>query len=375
MRIGLNLLYLLPGIVGGTENYAAGLLHGFAKKGKQHEFFVFVNEESSHWPMPDATNMVRVICPLNGSIRWQRYYFEQMSFKTILSRYKIDILHSLGYVGPLKTPCPSVVTIHDLNFRVNEMSVVRRVILEFFVLTTARRSNRIVAVSEFSRNEIVDQLKVPGDKVAVVHEAPIPWEFPVLNDIQSSSILDKYNIREPYLLAFSNQCPHKNINGLLGAYALSRRQYGLTHTLILVGHHPATIDMASVMGEWGNNAVVFTGYLDRKELQSILHRADLLVFPSFYEGFGLPVLEAMSLGVPVVCSASASLPEVAGNAGVYFNPYSVSDMAQKISEVAMNPVLRAELRTKGFENLERFSWEKAAIETLDIYNEVFCRAI
>jgi glycosyltransferase involved in cell wall biosynthesis len=119
-----------------------------------------------------------------------------------------------------------------------------------------------------------------------------------------------------------------------------------------------------------DEAVRFVGYLHEDALQGVLANADTLAFPSLYEGFGLPILEAMAMGVPVVCSDRASLPEVAGEAAVYFNPLSVEDMAQKIGHIASNPALRDELRQKGFENVKRFSWEKTARETLVIYRQV-----
>ncbi len=368
MRIGLNLLYLLPGIVGGTETYAKGLLDGLAKVGVDHDFLIFVNREAAEWPLPSVKNFLQVICPLSGSKRWKRYAFEQTLFPKLLKSYKIDVVHSLGYVGPFFTSCRSVSTIHDVNFESVDMPKMRKLSLDFFVRNTARLSNHVITVSQFSKNEIVSRLKISPEKITVVHEAPL-LDPNSPEETESAFILAKHDLKLPYILAFSNSFPHKNISGLLQAYVLAQQKYGLTRQLVLVGHRPVIKELFSILRKVKPDSVTFTGYLEHEELRTILRHAELLVFPSFYEGFGLPVLEAMLLGVPVACSNCASLPEVVGNAGIYFDPNSIEDMAKKISQVVCNPVLQEKLRQAGFDNLKRFSWERAARETLEIYQK------
>ena len=141
MRIGINLLYLIPGIVGGTETYAAGLLQGLANIGFDEEYIIFSNREAFDWPLPDRLNFRQVVCPIHGSNRAKRYFFEQFEFPKLLRDHRIDLIHSLGYIGPIKTSCPAVVTIPDLNFvdLARTMPFQKRLIL---LLRTSNKQNR-----------------------------------------------------------------------------------------------------------------------------------------------------------------------------------------------------------------------------------------
>lgn len=363
MRIGLNLLYLLPGVVGGTETYAAGLLAGLAKTDRQDEFFVFVNKEAENWPLPAAENFTRVACPVRAVSRARRYFFEQTYLPKWLKTRRIDLVHSLGYVGPHFCPCPSVVTIHDLNYRAfgKTMSLQRKLALEFFVKCSARRAKGIIAVSEFGREEIVRTFGVDIAKIFVTYEAPHVVETEPMN---FGKVLSKYGIKQPYIVAFSSSSPHKNIPRLIQAFARARNDFNLPHQLVMIGHLPAGeqnfLDMPGL---------VFTGYVDGPQKWTLLRGAEMLVFPSTYEGFGLPVLEAQQAGVPVLCSNAASLPEVAGEAAVYFDPLSVDEIAKGIGQAANDSGLREKLKQKGQENVGRFSWETTARKTLEVYEK------
>jgi glycosyltransferase involved in cell wall biosynthesis len=364
MRIGLNLLYLLPDVVGGTETYARGLLYGLAQLDTQDKFIVFVNQESANWPLPDASNFSRVVCPVHATNRAWRYFFEQIRLPRLLKEHSVDVVHSLGYVSPiLSLTCPSVVTIHDLNYRAfgEQMRLIRRLVLSVVVRQSAFRSQRVITVSEFSRQEIIQAFDIDPKEVISIHEAPRVWNSSNTKHLSIERILESYRISLPYILAFSSPSPNKNISRLFQAI----EQADILHQMVLVGRRSA-IEMPESL----DSSVVFTGYVPDEILQAIMSNAQMLVVPSTYEGFGLPVLEAMALGVPVACSNVASLPEVAGDAAIYFDPLSVDDMARKITKLATNVGLRKELREKGFQNLQRFSWEKTARGTLDVYRSV-----
>jgi len=158
---------------------------------------------------------------------------------------------------------------------------------------------------------------------------------------------------------------------LLEAFSEAKRQRRIAQRLILIGHPYSSEEWSPLARDLVERRdVIWAGYLERRQVFSVLKRAEFLVFPSFYEGFGLPVLEAMAAGLPVVCSNAASLPEVAGNAAVFFDPFSVADIGEKIVAAANDPSLRNELRERGVENLKRFSWEKTAAETVAVYDEL-----
>jgi glycosyltransferase involved in cell wall biosynthesis len=363
LRVGLNLLYLIPGEVGGTETYAKGLLGGLARIDQDDEFVVFVNQEGANWELPALSNVLRVICPVWAINRARRYFFEQVHLPRLLKHYRIDVVHSLGYVAPLFSPCPSVVTIHDLNYRAfgDRMSAPRRMALAFFVEQSAQRASHVIAVSEYARGQILSALGISPAKVTATLSAPFSAGSAV---VELDSVLAEHGIDKPYIIAFSSSSPNKNIPRLISAFSQARQAYSLPHRLVLVGHRPPN------QVSDGLNSVVSTGYLDEPSKQTLLSGAEMLVFPSTYEGFGLPVLEAQQVGVPVLSSTAASLPEVAGEAAVFFDPLSVDAMAEAIGRVAQDPGLRIALREKGYQNVGRFSWEQTARQTYQIYRSV-----
>jgi len=359
VRIGLNLLYLIPGVVGGTETYGRGLLEGLAEVGSQHEFDVFLNREAACWPLPEQANFRRVVCPIGGTRRAGRYVYEQATLPRILEARGVDLLHSLGYVAPLFPGCRSVVTIPDTHFLAygERTAIARRVILRAMVWSTAARADHVVTISEFSRQELFRRLGVSPSRVTVTHLAPgRTW-----TDGRTRRLVTGRT--GGYAIAFSSSSPNKNIPRLIDAYELARSR-GLAQRLVIVGHLPARLSKTLPDG------LELTGYQDDEQLFETLTGADFLVFPSLYEGFGLPVLEAMAVGVPVLCSNRASLPEVAGKAALFFDPESIEEMAGGIVTVGGDPELRSQLRARGLENAARFSWQRAARETLAVYGRV-----
>lgn len=364
MIVGLNLLYMLPGIVGGTETYAAGLLQGLSRTDGADRFAVFVNREASDWPLPDDPRFERVVCPVLATSRSARYRYEQFRLPALALAQGVDVLHSLGYVAPLRLRRPSVVTVHDVHHLAHgrPRELPRRLLLARMIRASVRRAAAVITVSRFSRGEVARAYGLPASRIDVVYEAPHPH--------LADGTAEPSGSRGPsgtYLLAFGGVTPNKNLERLLAAFALARERHGVDQQLVLVGRLPAGLDTARA-------GVVTTGYLAEPELAGMLRRADALVFPSLYEGFGLPVLEAMAAGVPVVCSNAAAIPEVAGTAAVYFDPDDVEAMAAKIAMVAQDPALRAALAERGRERAASFTWEHAARETIAVYRRVTSRA-
>ncbi len=366
MKIGINLLYLLPGVVGGTETYARGLLDGLARIGGEDKFDVFVNRQAETWPIPPKANFTRFVCPVDGRRRFMRVMFEQTRLPRLIAEGEIQVVHSLGYISPLLVACPSVVTVHDLNFVAigSGMALHRRIGLNLLVRSSIRRASKVIAVSEFSRREICATFGIPKERVVAIWEG-CDYLVPAHVSGMQAELLTRMRIERPYAIAFGSQSRNKNLNRLLRAFRLARERYTFPHSLVIVGHLP---DWEIAEDRW--ERVCTTGYLAKEDLVAIFCGAEMLIFPSYYEGFGLPVLEAMSLGVPVVCSNKASIPEVAGEAAVFFDPYSIEDMAEKIGVVLEDTSLRSELTRKGHLNIRRFSWLETARETLKVYREV-----
>lgn len=364
MRIGLNLLYLIPNIVGGTEEYAAGLLAGLAGLKTAHEFVVFVNEEGADWPIPSGKGFTRVVCPVRALNRGKRYFYEQAHLPRQLAKYKLDLIHSLGYVGPIFLPCPGVVTVPDVNFWAigHTMPSYKRLTLNFFSTQSIKRAAAVVTISDFSKKSIVSLGIAEPAKIQVTPLGPRGAQ-PELTQKNIVEIQHRYGLVDKYWAAFGGSAIHKNISRLLQAYA--RLGQSMRRKLLLLGHLPPDVKTSDL-----TDGVVATGYVPAEHVLPLLAGAEMFILPSLYEGFGLPVLEAQQVGVPVVCSSAGSLPEVAGDAAVYFQPESIDDMCEKIAIVAQDSVLRNQLRQKGVLNLQRFSWEKTAIATLSVYEGV-----
>jgi len=364
MRFGINLLYLLPGISGGVETYADGLLTGLSQLDNENEFFIFVNQNAAQWRIPDKNNFIRVVCPVEGLKRHRRYFYEQFQFPKLLKEYRIDLVHSLGYVCPLRSPCPSVVTIPDLNFIdiAQTLSAGKRIVLKFFSTQSAKRSDHIITISNFSKQRLCNVLSLHEEKITVTLLASNKRNN-IDTSITTSALLNSYCVKKPYIVAFAGGAIHKNIPRLLSAFALSK--ISSQHKLVLIGTIPANVDSKKLAGN-----VIATGYVPDEHILPLLSSAELFILPSLYEGFGMPVLEAQQAGVPVLCSTAGSLPEVAGESAVLFNPYSIDDMAEKIRLVLGDHSLRDALRHKGLANVQRFTWEKTAQETLSVYEQV-----
>lgn len=372
MRIGVNWLFLLPGIVGGTETYAVSLLKALGQRDLENEYCIFLNKESAHLEMPSYRNFKRIVCPVRAKIRVARYIWEQTVLPFQARSHNLDLLHSLGYVQPLRLPCASIVTIHDLNFHnlANWMPCEKRMLLRFFVTRSAQRADHIITVSEFSKKQIVEILGIPEDKITVTYNAvrqrghqAQPFEI----------VSAQYGLHRPYILALSSFSPHKNMAALIKAFAILRQRGFRDLQLVVAGHPPKdNRSLKMLLEDYYSliDAVVFMGYVRDDVLPTLYAHAEAFVFPSLYEGFGIPVLEAFLYGAPVACSNAAALPEIAGDAACYFDPTNVEDMADVISRLLDNEALRKLLVKRGKERVTHFTWEETARKTLEVYKQV-----
>lgn len=366
MLIALNLLYLIPGVVGGTETYATSLIHALAKTDGDNEYIVFVNQGAADLDVTPGENFRRVVCPFIALRRIVRYSWEQAILPFQLKREAPDLVHSLGYVAPLAARGPHVVSIHDLNYLGHQgrRTAAGRRAFGFFVEQTVKRASHVITISEFSRREIVRNLDVDEDRISVIHLAGKETNGTVPAKVSSVHS----TLPTPYIMAFSSLSAHKNIARLIAAFATI--SHLVPHSLVLVGHLPENPAFRDEIEKTGSDRVKLTGYLPDDEVQSLMQDASLFAFPSLYEGFGMPILDAQHAGVPVACSAAAALPEVAGEGACLFDPLSVESMAKALSDCLLDMDLREKLVEKGCVNVARFSWGKVARETLAVYTAI-----
>ena len=294
-----------------------------------------------------------------------------------LARLAADVYHGPAVFLPLvKLGYRTVVTIHDLVSFLFPQTVPRKYAVYMRLMTrlAVRSADRIIAVSESTRDDLRRVLRVPDDKVVVIHEAVAP-EFAVSPGADGiAAIVHRYGIRRPYCLFVGNVEPRKNLARLVEAFGLLRARSA--PQLVLVGTRGWLYNgiLAAVEAQGGAPDIVFTGYVPPADLPALYAGAVCFVFPSLYEGFGLPVLEAMAAGAPVVASRVGAIPEVAGDAALLVDARRPGELAEAIETVLADATLRARLIERGRARARLFTWEAVARETLEVYELVGARA-
>jgi glycosyltransferase involved in cell wall biosynthesis len=369
-HIGLNLIFLVPGETGGMEVAARELIPALIDQAPEGtRFTAFINREAAAaGDGPWGTLLPAVTVPVAAHNRVQWVLGEQLLLPRLASRARVDLMHSLASTAPLKGPFRRVVTVHDLIYaRFPEAhSGIREKGMRVLVPAAVRRSERVIVDSQSTRADLIELLDLDPGRIDVV---PLG-----LGNVRREEPLGEAEVRgrlelgeRRVLLSLSAKRPHKNLASLIGALAQipSERR----PLLVLPGYStPYEADLRALAAGLGvAEDVRFVGWLQGKEIEGLWALARAFVYPSLYEGFGLPVLEAMARGVPVTCSRASSLPEVAGDAALLFEPTDEHAIASAIVRLLDDESLRARLTSLGHERVRRFTWERAAQLTLASY--------
>jgi glycosyltransferase involved in cell wall biosynthesis len=306
---------------------------------------------------------------------WPRYGVLRVPLALALASYRdrLDVLH-VQYVGPPWHRGALVVTIHDLAFlRVpDSFAPLLRWRLRRQVPANARRAAGIITVSEYSKRDIAHTLGIAAERIAVVHDAPDPHFAPVHDEHVMSTLRQRLGIAQRYVLCVGRLNPRKNLLGVLQAFERVRAQLSEPIQLVIAGPRDYRSDHldAAIAQSPCRQDVIRTGYVADGELPALFSAAAVFVYPSFFEGFGLPPIEAMACGTPVVTSGVTSLPEVVGDAAVIVDPRRPDDIAAALLRVLTDADLRAGLIRKGTARAAHFSWHAAAQQTLGVYRRV-----
>jgi glycosyltransferase involved in cell wall biosynthesis len=296
-----------------------------------------------------------------------RILWEQMIQPWSLRQAGVDLLHGLALVGPAVSACPFVVTIHDLSFLFypQNFQLLKRLYLQFFTRHSVRRARRVIAISENTKRDVVQQYGIPADKVDLIYYGLDPIFRPLPSD-QVDRFRAERRLPERFMLFVGTLEPRKNVVRLVEAYAQLPRERPL---LLLVGGKGwlyddifARVEDLDLSGE-----VRFVGYVPAEELPWWYNAADLFVYPSLYEGFGLPPLEAMACGTPVVSSTVSSLPEVVGSGGLLVDPTDTEALASAMKRMVTDRETHDSTRAAGLAQAQTFSWAEAAQRTVDSY--------
>jgi glycosyltransferase involved in cell wall biosynthesis len=368
-HVGLNLVFLVPGETGGMEVVARELIPALLQAAPQLRFTAFVNREAAAaGGGPWGELLPAVTVPVNARDRVQWVLGEQTLLPRLAARQGVGLLHSLASTAPLRGRFRRVVTVHDLIYErfPQAHAGVRDKGMKVLVPWAARRSNRVLVDSQSTRDDLITLTGVGADRIDVV---PLGLGAP-----QRGAALGEREVRSRFelgerrvVLSLSAKRPHKNLLALIGA--LARIPAEDRPVLVLPGyrteHEQELRERARMLGI--DRDIRFPGWVSVAELEGLWEVADVFVFPSLYEGFGLPVLEAMARGVPVACSNTSSLPEVAGDAALLFDPHDESAIADAVRRLLGDPDEAGRLRAHGRQRARLFTWKRTARLTLDSY--------
>jgi glycosyltransferase involved in cell wall biosynthesis len=369
IKIGIDARMFATGFTG-IGRYVFELIQNLAKLDTKNEFVCFLNApEFKNFQAP-APNFraVKVDAP-HYSIA------EQTKFLHALNTEKLDLMHFTHFNAPFFYRGKSIVTIHDLTlsfFPGKKMNKFwQRVAYNLVLRRTCTQARKIIAVSQNTKNDLQKILKISTEKIQVILNG-VGKEFRPAKNLTAlrQYLSQKFGIHQDFLLYTGVWRNHKNLLGLLKALAKLLAEKSFSGSLVITGradpiYAPEIFALIKKLNLAKN--VIFPGLVPDSDLLALLQSARVFVFPSFYEGFGLPLLEAMGCGIPIVASSASSIPEVCGEAAVFFDPYNITEMAKKIEQVWEDEKLRAELVARGFEQVKQFSWERCAREIYSNY--------
>lgn len=389
MRIGIDARFYGPigkGLGRYTQEVVDNIIKITSATSASFNFVIFLSPDNFDEFVCEQVNVEKVCL----KIKWYSWQ-EQILMPFYIWRQKLDLMHYPHFNVPVLTPCKFVVTIHDLiltHFPTRRATTLNPLVYRLknlayrLVISSAiKRAKKIITVSEFTKNDILEQFKVSADKIVVTYEGVANLakgrDSLFVAKLDNEEILKQYHIANNFLLYVGNAYPHKNLEMLLKVFAkLLGRKPDLR--LVLVGRedyfYSRVHDEARALNIWQkgniNSPVIFPGYVSDAQLEILYQEARAYIFPSLYEGFGLPPLEAMARNCPVISSNRSSLPEILGEAALYFNPENEIDMMGKIESLLNDNELRNLLITKGLEQVKKYSWWECAHKTLVVYQQI-----
>jgi glycosyltransferase involved in cell wall biosynthesis len=360
MIIGIEAERANAGQKTGVEHYAKQLILNLAALDAQNQYVLYLRTKPQEWFLNLPKNFRIKVMPFP-------LFWTQLRISWEMLFHKVDVLFIPASALPIFHPKCSVVTIHDVAWKYfpESFTPFMRNFLEWSTSFAVKNASKIIAVSESTKRDLVKFYSVNPQKVAVIYhgyEESGQW---AVGSGQWELVLP-----EKYVLFLSTLQPRKNLEGLIKAFVeLKKENPELPQKLVVVGRPGWKFESILQTLNAHKDIVVYLNYVSDSDRMQILSKAELLVLPSFYEGFGMQILEAFENNVPVATSNISSMPEVAGEAAVYFNPKNISEIKNAIKNVLLDKSLAENLRTKGKERLKNFSWEKCAEETLKVITQ------
>jgi len=392
-RIGIDARFYGP-IGKGLGRYTKEVVDRVIKLDEQNEYVIFLSRENFA-EFKTANPKVRKVL---SRARWYTLA-EQILMPYLIFRENLDLMHFPHFNVPVFCPVKFIVTIHDLiltkypSQRATTLGPLfyklKHFLYKVVINSAVKKSTKIITVSEFTKSDIIKQFNIKDDKIVVTCEG-VADNLKNAVSGNTESVLGKYEIKKPFLLYVGNAYPHKNLEKLIevfsktDAFPMKEGEEGINDfkspytpfvkggklTLVLVGKDDYFYNRVKDFAKrFLSSNIIFPGFVPDYDLSVLYRQAVAYIFPSLYEGFGLPPLEAMAAGCPVISSNAASMPEILDDSALYFDPTSTDDMEKKIRLIVSDEKLRKELIVKGNERIKKYSWDECARKTLEIYNK------
>lgn len=366
MLIGIDASRAITEPRTGTENYSVQIVRGLVRVGEGHDFRLYLRPR----PLPPSG-----LLPEGPRVRWHTIgpnrLWTHIGLAGEMLRNPPDVLFVPAHVVPMFHPRATVVTIHDIGYHYypQHHTLPARLYLEASTRLSCRAARRVIADSHSTARDLVRVYGLDASRITVVYPGVDP-RFARADRQTQDAVRRRYGLERPFLLYLGTIQPRKNLVRLVEAFARLPRDLAGVDLALVGGTGWLAGDIFRRVGDLGlQDRVHFVGYAPDEDLPALLSAAECLVMPSLYEGFGLPVLEAMACGTPVICSNASSLPEAAGEAALFFSPHDVQGMADAMARVLTDAALRETLVEGGYAHVARFSWEQASREVLDVLSE------
>lgn len=371
MKIGIDARFYRSSTAG-IGRYTRGLLHNLAKIDQKNEYVIYITPEDNKEYDITAKNFKKVVIPI---IHYS--LSEQTKFLSILNKGNFDLVHFLNFNHPIFYRRSFITTIHDLTMLLypvgrSQKSWIRKAAFRKVMKHACLKSNYVIAVSKNTKKDIIKYFHADPKKIKVIYEA---YDDIYHNQYAKSKLVNfrkRYNLTSPYILFVSQWRPHKGLPELIKAFEILKEKYKTSHQLVITGKpnkHFPEIGLA-IRNSQFTEKMITPGFVPEADLPLFYNGATVFIFPSFYEGFGLGGLETMACGTPVASSNLSCMPEVFGQAAIYFNPHNIADMADKINTILTDKNLRRKIIAKGLTQAKKYSWRKMAYETLEIYKKI-----
>jgi len=355
----------------GIGRYLNCLIKEILNIDKKNKYIILLNNQiNQKHPLNNITspNVTKKTVMLKGPSLQQN-----LTISSIVRKYKPDVYHHPHFDLPFLIHIPSVITVHDLKYIkhaefFSKKQKIKSMYIKLMLQSAVKRASKVIAVSEHTKNDLIDLYRIQAEKIDVIYHG-----YKKFNQNENEKgILNKSKIKKPYILFVGERRPHKNIENLIYAFHKLTKKECNDLQLVIVGkkytHYKKPEQLIDRLKL--KDKIILTDSITDAELVQLYKNSELFILPSFYEGFGMPILEAMSFGVPVLGSNTTSIPEIISKAGLLFNPHNIDEIKKNMEKVLKNRKIRNTLIEKGKKRVKEFSWDSAASQTLEVYRQV-----